>query len=262
MRDLGARVLAGGVSGLDAATALLLRQHPLGPGAVGSTLRSADESAQQAAVRLVSALGNSYLPIQGPPGTGKTYTGAEQILELIALGRTVGITGPSHAVIHNLISAVLSHAAARNLAAPRVGQRADRDNPLLHPDARSLDYPKLVGGLAAGDLDVAAGTTWMWSRSDLRASVDALFVDEAGQISLADVLAVSGAARNVMLLGDPQQLAQPSQAAHPPGSGVSGLEHILNGRATMPPVAGLLIDKPWRMDPNISSPRRPSTTAS
>ncbi len=60
----------------------------------------------------------------------------------------------------------------------------------------------------------------MWSRPDLQSSVDTLFVDEAGQMSLADVLAVAGAARNVVLLGDPQQLAQPSQAAHPPGSGV------------------------------------------
>jgi superfamily I DNA and/or RNA helicase len=70
-------------------------------------------------------------------------------------------------------------------------------------------------------------------------------------MSLADVIAVAGAARNVVLLGDPQQLAQPSQAAHPPGSGVSALEHVLGDRATMPPDAGLLIDKTWRMHPNL-----------
>jgi superfamily I DNA and/or RNA helicase len=100
-------------------------------------------------------------------------------------------------------------------------------------------------------LDVAAGTTWMWSRPDLQGRVDTLFVDEAGQMSLADILAVAGAARNVVLLGDPQQLAQPSQAAHPPGSGVSALEHILGERATMPADAGLLIDKTWRMHPDL-----------
>ncbi len=170
---------------------------------------------------------------------------------MIKEGRTVGITGPSHAVICNLIDAVFKHAVARDLAAPRVGQRADKDNPFLHPGAQSLDYPKLVSGLADGDLDVAAGTTWMWSRPDLQSSVDTLFVDEAGQMSLADVLAVAGAARNVVLLGDPQQLAHPSQAAHPPGSGGSALEHILGDRATMPPHAGLLIDKTWRMHPDL-----------
>ena len=83
----------------------------------------------------------------------------------------------------------------------------------------------------------------MWARPEFQGSVDTLFVDEAGQMSLANVLAVAGAARNLVLLGDPQQLAQPSQAAHPPGSGVSALEHILGERATMPPDAGLLIDK-------------------
>jgi hypothetical protein len=251
MRDLGSRALASGLNGLDAATALVLRRPP----AHGSTetlpLRRAEESAQEAAVRLALSLANSYLPIQGPPGTGKTYTGAEQILALVAEGRTVGITGPSHAVICNLIDAVFKHAATHEAAPLAVGQRAERDNPFLHPEARSLDYPKLVDGMATGDLDVAAGTAWMWARPEFQGSVDALFVDEAGQLSLANVLAVAGAARNVVLLGDPRQLAQPSQAAHPPGSGVSALEHILGDRATMPPHAGLLIDKTWRMHPNL-----------
>jgi predicted RecB family nuclease len=250
-RDLGARVLAGGVDGLDSASALLLHRPPAGVSAETLPLRRPDESAQEAAVRLALSLTNSYLPIQGPPGTGKTYTGAEQILELIGKGRAVGITGPSHAVICNLIDAVFEHAAARRAAAPRVGQRADRDNPFLHADAQRLEYPQLVDGLSAGDLDVAAGTVWMWARPEFQSSVDTLFVDEAGQMSLANVLAVAEAARNLVLLGDPQQLAQPSQAAHPPGSGVSALEHIVGERATMPPEAGLLLDKTWRMHPDL-----------
>jgi AAA domain len=251
MRDLGARVLADGPGGADAATALLLRQHPLGPDTTGVPLRGGGESAQDAAVRLAGTLANSYLPIQGPPGTGKTYTGADQILELIGQGRTIGITATSHAVISNLIDEVLKHAAASKCAAPRVGQRIDKDDPHLHPDTAVLAYPKLVSGLADGTLDIAAGTTWMWSRPEFQNTVDTLFVDEAGQMSLANVMAVAGAARNVVLLGDPQQLAQPSQAAHPPGSGVSALEHILGERATMPPDAGLLIDKTYRMHPNL-----------
>src|SRR5215469_13660143 len=122
------------------------------------------------AARITEELANSYLPIQGPPGTGKTHTGAEQILALIKEGRTVGITGPSHAVIHNLINKVVELAAASKVAPPRVGQRADRDNPFLHTDAARLEYPKLVAGLADGDLDIAAGTTWMWSRPEFRVS--------------------------------------------------------------------------------------------
>jgi uncharacterized protein len=98
---------------------------------------------------------------------------------------------------------------------------------------------------------VAAGTAWLWARPGLADSVDTLFVDEAGQMPLAHVLAISGAARNLVLLGDPQQLAQPSQAAHPPGAGASALGHILGERATMPAGAGLLLDQTYRMHPDL-----------
>ena len=76
-------------------------------------------------------------------------------------------------------------------------------------------------------------------------------MDEAGQMSLANILAVAGAARNLVLLGDPQQLAQPSQATHPPGAGASALGHILGERATMPEGAGLLLDQTYRMHPDL-----------
>jgi AAA domain len=250
LRDLGDRVVREGLTGEDAATALLLRLRPISHRARPGPLRSEGETATQAAVRLALALRDSYLPIQGPPGTGKTFTAAEQILDLIAQGRTVGITGPSHAVIHNLIDAVLKHATGRPFV-PRIGQRAEDDNPFLHPSAARMSYDKLAAAVRACELDAAAGTIWMWARDQFQRSVDTLFVDEAGQMSLANILSVAGAARNLVLLGDPQQLAQPSQAAHPPGAGVSALEHILGDHATMPRDAGLLIDRTWRMHPSL-----------
>jgi uncharacterized protein len=163
----------------------------------------------------------------------------------------VGITGPSHAVICHLIDTVYEHARWRGAGPPRIGQRADRDHPHRHADARTMSNEQLEKALRDGELDVAAGTTWLWARSGLAGSVDTLFVDEAGQLSLASVLAVAGAARNLILLGDPQQLAQPSHATHPPGAGASALEHILDGRATMPAAAGLLLDQTWRMHPDL-----------
>ena len=251
LRDLGDRVLREGAGGADAATALLLRRPPDDGDAAAGSLRAEGETARAAAVRLATSLRDSYLPMQGPPGTGKTYTAAEQILELIAGGRTVGITGPSHAVICHLIDTVYEHARSRGAGAPRIGQRADRDNPHLHPDAAMMSNEKLEQALRDGELDVAAGTAWLWARRGMAGSVDTLFVDEAGQLSLAGVLAVAGAARNLVLLGDPQQLAQPSHATHPPGAGVSALEHILGERATMPEGAGLLLDQTWRMHPDL-----------
>ena len=250
LRDLGSRVAHDGVTGRDAATALLLRARPADGAAAGSRLRGAGETTTGAAIRLVLALRDSYLPIQGPPGAGKTYTAAHQILDLVAAGRTVGITGPSHAVIHNLIGKVYEFADARG-AVPRVGQRADKDNPHLHSRADALSPDGLEKGIRDGELDVIAGTSWLWSREQFAGSVDVLFVDEAGQLSLADVLSVAHAARTLVLLGDPQQLAQPSDVAHPPGTGVSALEHILGDHATIPPDAGLLLDRTWRMHPEL-----------
>ena len=98
LRDLGDRVVREGVTGQDAGTALLLRLRPGDGGGPAGPLRGDGEAVTDAAVRIVLALRGSYLPIQGPPGTGKTFTAALQVLELIKAGRTVGITGPSHAV--------------------------------------------------------------------------------------------------------------------------------------------------------------------
>ncbi len=251
LRDLGDRVVRAGVGGADAATALLLRRPPDDGSDPAGSLRAEGETASVAAVRLATSLRRSYLPMQGPPGTGKTYTAAEQILELIAHGRTVGITGPSHAVICHLIDTVYEHARWRGTGIPRIGQRADRDNPHRHRDAAGMSNEQLEKAVRDGELDVAAGTAWLWARAGLADSVDTLFVDEAGQLSLAGVLAVAGAARNLVLLGDPQQLAQPSHATHPPGAGASALEHILGDRATMPAAAGLLLDQTWRMHPDL-----------
>jgi uncharacterized protein len=253
LRDLGSRVVLDGVGGSDASTALLLRRTPeSGEGASRSAATRAEgETARDAAVRLAVSLRDSYLPMQGPPGTGKTYTAAEQILSLIAAGRTVGITGPSHAVIEQLIDTVYKRARCHGVTTPRIGQRADRDNPHLHRDARSMSKELLEKALRDSEVDVGAGTAWLWARAGMADIVDTLFVDEAGQLSLANVLAVAGAARNLVLLGDPQQLAQPSHATHPPGAGVSALEHILGDRATMPEGAGLLLDQTWRMHPDL-----------
>ena len=186
LRDLGDRVVRAGVSGEDAGTALLLRRPPDDGSDPAGSLRAEGETAQAAALRLAVSLRRSYLPMQGPPGTGKTYTAAEQILELIAHARTVGITGPSHAVICHLIDTVYEHARWRGARPPRIGQRADRDNPHRHADATTMSNERLEQALRDGELDVAAGTAWLWARAGLAASVDTLFVDEAGQLSLAE----------------------------------------------------------------------------
>ena len=113
------------------------------------------------------------------------------------------------------------------------------------------DNGRVLTALQDGEVQVAAGTAWLWARPEFAESVDVLFVDEAGQMSLADVLAVSQAAESIVLLGDPQQLEQPIQGTHPPGVEVSALQHVLGNSETMPADSGLFLNETWRLAPAI-----------
>jgi uncharacterized protein len=101
------------------------------------------------------------------------------------------------------------------------------------------------------DCQVAGGTAWFWAAPDAFQAVDVLFVDEAAQMSLSNVLAVSQAAKSLVLLGDPQQLNQPTQGSHPDGSDTSALDHILAGHKTIPENLGLFLEETWRLHPTI-----------
>ena len=80
---------------------------------------------------------------------------------------------------------------------------------------------------------------------------DLLIIDEAGQLPLADAVAVSTSARRVVALGDPQQLAAPIQAAHDDSVQVSLLEHIAQGRPVLPTEVGVFLDVTYRMHPGV-----------
>ena len=212
-------------------------------------LRQAGEGADETARRLVAAIDESYLAIQGPPGSGKSTVGARMIVDLVAEGRSVGVTANSHKVIGALLEKV-ARVAEEHGVAVGIGQRNDKPTfadavPMGNADARDA--------LATGAVDVVGGTTWLWSREDMTGAVDVLFVDEAGQMSLADALAASSCARSLVLLGDPQQLDQPLQGTHPPGAERSVLAHVLDGERVMPDHLGLFLDGSWRLHPDISA---------
>ena len=229
-----------------AARDLLLREKPR---VAGQPLRREGETAVQAAVRLCEHLNGGILAIQGPPGAGKTFTGAQMICELAKRGKTVGITANSHKVIRNLVDTTIE-AAAKNGVSLHCCVKADE---VEQPQPR-LSFAKsndeLLGALGNA-ARVGGATAWFWSRPDAFDAVDVLFVDEAAQMSLANVLALSQAAKAVVLIGDPQQLDQPMQGSHPEGTDVSALDHILAGQQTIPPDKGLFLEETWRLHPKI-----------
>jgi predicted RecB family nuclease len=230
-----------------AARSLLLRQLPQ---MRGEPLYVAGETTLAGAMRIAPHLEGGVLPIQGPPGTGKTHVGARMIATLVKAGKRVGITANSHTVIRRLLDEVVEAGVEIGVSLNCI-QKTDKgvatDCIVL---AKSNDQ---VFDALHGHCQVAAGTAWLWARPEAHDSVDVLFVDEAAQMSLANVLAVSQAAPSLVLLGDPRQLDQPTQGTHPEGTGVSALDYILDGQQTISADRGLFLAETWRLHPAICS---------
>ena len=232
-----------------AARDLLMRARPAvehdGP------LQHAGESTLDAGKRLAVLMATGVLPLQGPPGTGKTHTGAHMICELVRNKKRVGIVANSHTVIRNLINKVIE-VADETGANLQCVQKPKAAEPNTHRLRIVTKAPDLFAALQT-DCQVAGGTAWLWASPDAFETVDVLFVDEAAQMSLANVLAVSQSASTIVLLGDPQQLDQPMQGSHPEGTDSSALNHLLDGHQTISPERGLFLAETWRLHPAICS---------
>jgi len=220
-----------------------------------------------------ACLDRTVVPIQGPPGTGKTYVGSHVIHALIDADPPlrVGVTSMSHAAIDNLMAEVVvvaDSAVAGGLKAVKTPKAGGAEP---HAAREDFAYSPKISDEQLETCNVFAGTAWLFASSRfLNDPVDVLFIDEAGQVGLADMLAASMGAKSVILLGDPQQLPQVSQASHPDGSDRSALEHALRDTtskpqdpdapepathdyATMPPERGVFLDTTRRMHPDVNS---------
>jgi len=247
---LGDAVLAG--SGrYRALQDILARDRPRLTGGFSGPIQTTDLREQR---KRAAALDDSYLFIQGPPGTGKTWTGARIVVDLIRRGRRVGVAATSHKAIHNLLDEI-----GRAALEERVRVRGFKKSSAGSAETEYAggwitnlaDTRRLLQ--AAPQVQLVAGTAWLFAHRDLDggALVDTLVIDEAGQVALADALAMGTAARNLILLGDPLQLAQVSQGTHPEGTGASVLEHLLGNHPTVPPDMGIFLDRTRRMHPDV-----------
>jgi uncharacterized protein len=249
------QVLATGIDATGAGRAardVLLKRPPRLSGGSSGALVKPGESVIQAARRLAMQLDGGVLAIQGPPGTGKTWTGARMILDLVRAGLKVGIAAQSHKAITNMLVAV--DAAAREEGGTfRAIQRCETGDDGSHlPSVELAGDAKDVGpALRADKYDIAAGTVWLFARPEMTGTLDVLVVDEAGQMSLANVVAMSSSARSIVLLGDPNQLPQVSQGVHPDGASASALEHLVGDALTVPPHLGLFLDRSFRLAPEV-----------
>jgi superfamily I DNA and/or RNA helicase len=173
------------------------------------------------------------------------------ICDLVRDGRKVGITAVGHKVIRKLLDEVVEAARESGIKGVACAHRKTHADGGARPVREIGSNEDALHELQGGTLNVVGGTPWLWSRAEFVNSVDVLFVDEAGQMSLANVLACAPAGRSIVLLGDPQQLEQPQKGSHPEGSDVSALAHLLDGRQTIKDDRGLFLKETWRLHPAI-----------
>lgn len=229
----------------------LTRKFPDIDGIVGGkSLTVADEDPLVQTISVVERMQDSYIFIQGPPGTGKTYTGSHLIAKLLQDGKRVAVSSNSHKAINNLLHAVdkrMIEAGSRYLGVKKVSTQDHHvDSQFIHnventSDILEMDTPP----------QLVAGTAWLLASSGFWDSFDYLFIDEAGQVSLANTIAISMCARNLVLLGDQMQLGQPIQGLHPGRSGDSALDYLLDSEPTIAPERGIFLGTTYRMHPDV-----------
>jgi predicted RecB family nuclease len=244
------RFVRGPVHADQALLDLLARRAPRLKGRVaGTAVRNPGELLTDAVIRAVMDLDDSYLFIQGPPGTGKTYNAAHAILALLQAGKRVGVSSNSHKAINKLLSEVEKRAAESGFrfSGAKKGNKDDLDT-----EFDSLNIKTIFDSAgAAPQHRLVGGTVFHFCRDDQSAAYDYLFVDEAGQVSLGNLVAMAGATKNIILVGDQMQLPQPVQGVHPGETGLSSLDYLLEGKATVPDDRGILLNETRRLHPNL-----------
>ena len=245
--ETAARVAAGlPALPVDAITDILLRHTPRMLS--GAPLPRSGAVADDITAALLD-LDSSYLAVHGPPGTGKTFTTAEVIARLVNQHQwRIGVVAQSHAVVENLFCDVLRAGVD--------GQRIGKKLNTVNAGWIDLTNPEFAGFIAAHDGCVVGGTGWDFANANKipRLALDLLVVEEAGQYSLANTIAVAPSARNLMLLGDPQQLPQVSQGTHPEPVNESALGWLVDGHHTLPVERGYFLDRSYRMHPAVCEP--------
>ena len=209
--------------------------------------------------KTVFDLNNSYLCIQGPPGAGKTYIAKCVIGDLLKSGKRIGISSNSHKAITNLLGGVAGYVKDNGIEANLIKVGGDRDdiifskpNVFFRKDIKSCLSEINNTSLCVG------GTAWLFCNTLFTSEnetepLDYLFIDEAGQVPVANLVGMSRATKNIILIGDQMQLGQPSQGSHPDNSGESILEYLLEDKSTIPNHLGIFLPITYRLHPEICS---------
>ena len=203
----------------------------------------------QQVINAVKNLDNSYLTIQGPPGSGKSHTGKHIIAELVKTGAKIGVSSNSHKAINNLLLSTAKFCREEGINATFACTK-ETEPELIDAGVSILNNNNLANHVEPGC--VLGTTAWGFSRDDMSEQLDYLFVDEAGQVSIANLVAMSRSSKNLVLMGDQMQLGQPSQGTHPAESGLSILDYLLHDTPTISNDMGVFLGTTYRMHSAIN----------
>jgi len=213
-----------------------------------------DDVTKESVSAIIQRLDSSYLFVQGPPGTGKSTDGAWAIVDLLQAGKRVGIAAHSHKAVHNLLRKVEEVAHDRSFEFRGCHKESDQTEGSTYEPFEQwamLESVDDIATLLSAECRLAAGTMFAWADETLVSAFDYLFIDEAGQVCLADALVAARAAQNVVLLGDPMQLPHVSKGSHPVATSLSILDHLRGDASTVRPEYGVFLDRSFRMHPAI-----------
>ena len=228
----------------------LSRSRPNFKNDFGEDLSSWGENTLDSAIKVTKELEGGYFCMQGPPGTGKTHVGSRVISALVKSGARIGVSSNSHKAINNLLEKVIS-VMDEDQVKGLIGRiDRDQDDP-LYEDSRIQLFPSITKAEFSKEVKVVAGTAWVFANELMWNELDYLFIDEAGQVSLANLVGMSRSTKNLILMGDQMQLGQPTQGIHPEETGSSSLDYLLGDLATIPEDIGMLLPKTYRLHPDI-----------
>ena len=215
----------------------------------GNIIKGKDDEFLTEVIKAAVNLESSYLCIQGPPGAGKTFTAKHIIGELLRQGKRVGVSSNSHKAIGNLMIGVADYVKGKGINAVLVKADRNKDDPIF--ERSDIQHIPSVSKYTSQNAVCFGGTAWAFSNEHVKDEFDYLFVDEAGQVSVANMIGMSQSCKNIILMGDQMQLGQPIQGSHPGESGMSILDYLLEDHATIPADIGVFLPKTYRMHPDV-----------
>ena len=213
----------------------------------GQSIIDYEKNIIEESIKVIKNLNSSYMLIQGPPGSGKTYTSAKIILSLLKEGKKIGVTSNSHKAINNLLEKIEKDAQIEEFVFDGIKVASNKEDKFLGKNIKSISSLKKL----SENYNLYAGTAWLFSKDLFDQKLDYLFIDEAGQVSLANTFAIATSAKNLVLIGDQMQLSQPIKGIHVGNSGKSSLDFLLGEQDTIPAEQGIFLNQTRRLNSKI-----------